>query len=251
MRIPPVYIATVLLERNRWTPQKTPTLRVSDWAARFAEAGFDGIELWENHAALASNEEQALLERLPCPVAVFNSYAGLEEAGADVRHRAAAFAGRYGAQAIKYNTGNDPTRRRIYMESLRSWEEELSAGCRLLCECHPNTILETPPEAERFLKEAALTRGGIAMHVREDAEATMPEWIKRFGDDVRHVHLTVDGADRRTASRRRILALKRAGFHGSISIEFTEGVAKPGENPEALFASARDDLWLVREVWAE
>lgn len=34
-----IYIATVLLEPNRWAPGKIPTVRVGDWLDRFAEAG--------------------------------------------------------------------------------------------------------------------------------------------------------------------------------------------------------------------
>ena len=52
-----IYIGTILLERNRWTRDKKPTCLVSEWIPRFKEAGFDGMELWENHAALASSTE--------------------------------------------------------------------------------------------------------------------------------------------------------------------------------------------------
>lgn len=47
-----VLIGTILLEPNRWKPGKLPSFRVSQWLDRFADAGFAGVELWENHAAL-------------------------------------------------------------------------------------------------------------------------------------------------------------------------------------------------------
>ena len=44
-----VYIGTILLEANRHRPGKVPTYLVSQWSQRFVQAGFDGVELWENH----------------------------------------------------------------------------------------------------------------------------------------------------------------------------------------------------------
>ena len=45
-----IYIGTILLEVNRWTAGKEPSYLVSEWVERFAEAGFDGMELWQFHA---------------------------------------------------------------------------------------------------------------------------------------------------------------------------------------------------------
>ena len=42
---PRIYLGTVLLERNRWTPDRIPTFKVSEWAASIRAAGFDGVIL--------------------------------------------------------------------------------------------------------------------------------------------------------------------------------------------------------------
>jgi len=104
----PIYIGTILLERNRWSPGKVPTYQVSEWMDRFKRDGFDGMELWENHAALCSDDELARLEQAPLPVVVFNSYAGLGDGGLPEREQATRLANRLGARAIKFNVGNVP-----------------------------------------------------------------------------------------------------------------------------------------------
>ena len=57
------YLASILLEPNRWKPGRPPSIRVSEWSARAAAAGFDGWELWENHYRLAEPDEQRRLEQ--------------------------------------------------------------------------------------------------------------------------------------------------------------------------------------------
>jgi len=37
-----IYVGTILLEVNRHKPGKVPTILVSEWIGRSAEAGFDG-----------------------------------------------------------------------------------------------------------------------------------------------------------------------------------------------------------------
>ena len=76
-----IYIGSILLEKSRWSADKTPTYRVSEWTERFADVGFDGVELWEYHATLCSPEELTALEAPRCPVAIFNSYASLDDDG--------------------------------------------------------------------------------------------------------------------------------------------------------------------------
>ena len=60
-----VLIGSILLEVNRHRSGRTPTYRVSDWLERFREAGFDGVELWENHATAAPEEEVQALAASP------------------------------------------------------------------------------------------------------------------------------------------------------------------------------------------
>ena len=63
----PIYISSVLLEKNRWGT-RVPSLKVSDWSQRMFDAGFDGIELWENHLLLADAAEREAVLAGPMPV---------------------------------------------------------------------------------------------------------------------------------------------------------------------------------------
>ncbi len=52
---PRILFGTVLIEANRWTPAKQPSLKISEWAEAIAASGFTGLELGENHAAAADD----------------------------------------------------------------------------------------------------------------------------------------------------------------------------------------------------
>ncbi|MBM4143200.1 MAG: hypothetical protein FJ225_06375 [Lentisphaerae bacterium] len=248
-----VCLATVLLEPNRWTPRKLPTFKVSEWAGPIRDAGFAALELWENHAALADETEQAALLRMPLPVAVFNSYCTFDDAGADGRRRAAGFVGRFGAGAVKFNLGGDPERTEEYVRNLRAWADDLPAGCRLLCECHGGTVLETPGRAARAL--APLTgRVEIIVHAFAGERASLRQWLERFGAAVTHVHVAgrqgegpmIRLSDMADEARARLAMLRAAGFAGTWTVEFTRGVALSPEDRHALLANAAADLAFLR-----
>lgn len=250
---PRIFLGTVLLEPNRWTPDKLPTFKVSDWAPAIRDAGFDGIELWENHAALADPDEQAALLRLPLPVPLFNSYCTFDDAGADTRRRAIDFVVRFGARGVKFNLGNDTSRTAEYLRNLDAWLGALPAGCRPLCECHGGTVLETPAEAARLL---APFRGRVEIIVHPFAIGypVLREWLDRFGPAVTHIHSAartrggpmVCLRDLEESVLDRLAQLKAAGFSGSWTVEFTGGVARSPEDRSALLANAAQDMTFLR-----
>ena len=247
-----VYIGTILLEPNRWAQVRTPTYRVSEWLGRFAEAGFDGVELWEYHATLASPSELASLEASPVPVAVFNTYCGFEDAAAGDRAKAVEMVRRLAAGGVKFNVGRDADRREEYLRNLRAWAGELPEGCRLLCECHGGTILEQPPVAAEFFREAGIGRLQGIVHCLAGV-AGLGEWFDRLGPAITHAHVALrhDGRNARlsacpAAVAEALALMRRRGFAGSFTLEFTEGTREPGENIESLWQAALDDLAFLR-----
>jgi len=245
----PIYFGTVLLESNRWTPEKTPTFKVSEWADAIRGAGFSGLELWENHAALADAAEQAALLHMSLPVAIFNSYCAFDDAGAEGRRRAAEFVRRFGARGVKFNFGADAARTDEYVRNLRAWAAALPAGCRLLCECHGGTVLETPGQAARVLAPlAGLVE--VIVHAFAGERATLQQWLDLFGAAVTHVHVAglrgkwpmIRLSDMADEARERIALLRAAGFSGTWTVEFTGGVAQSPENRHALLDHAAEDL---------
>lgn len=249
-----VYIGTILLERNRWAPGKRPSCRVSEWLGRFAEAGFDGTELWENHAALCPAEEIEALEESSFPVAVYNSYVSFSDSGGAERSRAAALARRLRAAGIKFNLGKDPSQRETYLRNLRAWRSVLPENVRMLCECHGGTIMEDPVRAKEVLDE--LGDGScqaIVTPFSHDLEE-LRTWFECLGRSITHAHVQMRGEDGKLARLDRkpsfvkeaLHVMLEEGFKGTFTIEFTEGVGTADEDIEGLFRAAARDLSFLK-----
>jgi len=246
-----IHIGTVLLEPNRWTAEKEPSFCVSDWLERFAEAGFDGVELWQNHALKADERERRALADATLPIPVFNSYASFSEEGRELRAATVDWVKQLGCRALKFNVGKDPDLVKQELNTAREWAGEMP-GVQLLCECHGGTSLEDPETAARVL--ADYPEIGIIVHPFTDPK--LPDWVRLFGKRVMHAHSQfVDKDWRRTRLREqpalvreRLRILWDVGINGSMSIEFTAGVAAPPEDCEQLFSAACDDMNFLREM---
>lgn len=251
-RSTPIYIGTVCLEKNRWG-SKEPSFRVSEWAERFKADGFDGIELWENHYLRADESEQDELTTPALPITIFNTYYSFTDDTAEARKAVAAAATRLKAPALKYNVGYDGERLEEYRRNLLALADELPPDCRLLCECHQGTALETPEAASAFLADLDPARFGIMIHPSTDPEATAA-WFDACGDRLQHLHMqmrtpetapsTVTGRDMMNSS---LGIVKSHGFSGSLAVEFTRGIGKE-EDIETLYANACADLNYIRKV---
>ncbi len=247
---PEIFLGTVLLEKSRWTPEKRPSLKISEWADAIAAAGFQGLELWENHAALADAAEQLALKQLPIPVRIFNSYCSFDDEGVDGRKQSAEWARCFGSSGVKFNLGSDLAMTDTYTRHLAAWLDMLPKGCRALCECHGGTVLEDPDRAAAILRPF-LDRVGIIMHAfAGDDDDVLSRWLGTLGSAIRHVH--VAGGFRPTSGipplrslgetvHRRAALLRQAGFAGTWTIEFTAGVAMPPEDPARLLQAAKED----------
>jgi hypothetical protein len=241
----PVYLGTILLERNRHRNNRVPTYRVSEWLARFAEAGFDGIELWENHALLADEQEVEAIASaanlIPLPVSVFNTYAGFHDEQQPQRDKAIELIRRLRAPAAKFNFSNDVSRRDEQLRNVRAFAEALP-GVRLLCECHAGTIAETPVAASELLDALGPSqRFGAIVHVANTP--VLDEWIAAMGPRLVHAHAYLpppsEEAERELADR--VALMLRHGFRGSFTLEFTEGMNPPDETWEKMWNGALRD----------
>ncbi|MDP6779632.1 MAG: hypothetical protein QGI83_22950 [Candidatus Latescibacteria bacterium] len=250
-----IYIGTILLEKNRWANPKTPTYAVSEWLDRFDEAGFDGMELWEYHATLCAQEELNALEEKATPVAVYNPYCDFDDASAGDRQSAVEMVQRLGAKGVKYNVGKEPGLRGQYLKNLATWREALPGGCRMLCECHPGTILEEPADAASFFDELGRDKTEIIVHgLRPDLDQ-LKAWFDAFGPAITHVHLQLSNeAGRREMLRNQpdhvrdaMQVMRAGGFERSFTLEFTQGTGEPDETIEGLWEAALSDLKFLKE----
>lgn len=239
----PIYLASVLLEKNRWS-SRTPSFKVSDWMPRIAEAGFDGIELWENHLLKADVAEREAVRNGPLSVAILNTYCNFDNDGAEARAASAEMARFLNVSGIKFNFGNDKAQERTYIKNLQVWRDELPTGCRLLCECHPGTILEDPDNAVKIL---APLRGEVEIIVHafgNDDGRGLRNWLETFGSAVTHVHAVLKN---KQEAPERIALLQEYGFSGTWTIEFCEGVWK-GAEMDQLLATAAEDMKYLRKA---
>ena len=249
-----IYIGSILLEMSRWTKEKQPTYRVSEWTRRLAEAGFDGIELWQWHATRSDDAERAALALSPCPVTIFNSYAAFDDSGAGDRRDSAELTRMLGAKAVKFNVGADPADRAIYIANLRQWRTMFDDDVMLLCECHPGTIIEEAADAKAFFDEAEVPGVGVIVHAFNRVD-TLSEWMDTFGPMVRHAHLQMrEGRDvirldgKGDAAEQAIGIMRAAGFDGSFTLEFTEGTLAPDESIDLLYTNALADLAFLKDL---
>ena len=262
----PIYFGTILIEPNRWQPGKVPSIQVSDWLPRIREAGFDGIELWENHGLQASDEELDRLAGCELPI-IYGTYDSCEDDTQDRRHQITEVIQRLGARGMKYNLGGDPERWEEYVRNAAAWAAELGPEFRMLCECHGGTVVSDAERAVRAFAEMeqimnAERCGGPGMeailHICSEQE-TVRKRVEVFGDRLGHIHVQkIEGSaagpglrlDRRPEEiRARLRVLREAGFNGTFTLEFTEGVLKtqsPGD-VEMLFENALADLCFLRD----
>ncbi len=247
------FIGSVCLERNRWG-SRMPSFAVSDWLPRFKADGFDGVELWQFHYTAADDAERGRLAQATDMLPIYNSYIGFEDAAAPAREEALAVISRLGSLAVKYNVGGKPDLLAEYRRNLLSWADALPASCRLLCECHPGSILETPAVAASFFADLDPARFGVIVHVGNADADSVAQWFDTFGARVRHLHVQCRAAELDPATPEGQAALgaglsaaRDRGFTGSVTLEFTRGIGRE-ENIDTLYANACTDMRYCREM---
>ena len=256
----PFLLGTVALEPRRWKKdaERYPSFVVSTLGEAALDAGYSGWELWERHYTHASAEEKKALPISPCPIIGLNTYwcpgHGTVEEGEQVSETIEAF--RATLRLVKFNLGpvDGPVPMEKQIAAAARWAETLPEGVRLLCECHPRTVLETPAAAKRAFAEWPAERFGAIVHPLGPAQKELPLWLEALGDRIIHLHWQSKGQDKvmrplaeleaEVQAAVKILAEYR--FAGSAALEFVAGMNKPGETPERLFTQAVEDLKALR-----
>jgi len=238
-----VCLSTVLLEKNRWG-SKVCCVCPSAWVPRVRQAGFDGYELWENHVLCQPGELDAILAT-GFPVPIFNTYVNFKDSPPEHYQAVADCVRRLGCRAVKYNfaaSGNIEQSR----VALLDFAALLPDTCELLCECHANTILEDQPTAAAFLATLP-ERFGVILHAIDTPE-TVASLFDLFGGRVRHLHLQTMQPLQAECFEACLALIRKRGFAGGISLEFTRTSQYPlEEDLEQAFAAATQDLAIIRK----
>ena len=247
-----IYLGTIALEVNRWTSRE-PSYLVSQWINKIQAAGFDGLELWENHV-LRSPGEAEKIKASGFPATVYNYY-GIFTADCAQKSKAAIdMIGLLGSSAVKYNVGNDPALLPQYKENVLRFADGLPKECVLLCECHGGTALETNDAIEAFFEGLCPQKFGMIVHPFGCPDELRAKF-ERFGSRIAHIHsqlsrqegirLCLDDWPERVLECFDIM--KTNGFAGSFTVEFTGLTAAPDENIDDLFVNAVKDLEFIRK----
>lgn len=190
---PRVLLGTVNIEPNRWGLKVHGGMPVSlpkDWVPLLEDAGFDGLELWERHARSVDADDLAALDSAPVPVVVFNSYASWDPESDKYRDRAARWVERFDATGVKFNVGADPEMEAEFTARLARFDARVPAGVRLICECHRNTLAETPSVALRMFESVGGSdRTQATVHVHPHIDPGLEEALDVLGERVTHVHV--------------------------------------------------------------
>lgn len=258
-----VLLGTVAIEPNRWgtvSRDRVPVTRLADWVDLIADAGFDGVEVWDGHLTTASASDVDGVIRGPLPIPVFNSYAdfGPGQDAAGTRAATAEWATRTSSRAVKFNVGDDPDDEAGYVERIAAWLEALPDGTAALCECHQGiSIAETPAVAARILEAAGPVDRVQALVHTHDAPDLVRSKFDLFGDRITHVHVnfldfatmqhpTLASCVDRLAAFHDLVTER--GFTGSWTLEFVAGLLTERDEPGALLEQAAADLPVLRSV---
>ncbi len=255
---PRVCLASIALEPNRWKkPElRVPSLRVSEWSARAAAAGFHAWELWEHHYHRADETERRALRRQDLPVDVFNTYLlpgiDADEDWTKVAGIVAAFGP--GLRGIKFNLGKEehaPVEAQV--EAALRWADLLPRHVRLWCECHGGTVLETPEAAAAAFARWPKERFAAILHPLNPDPDHCKQWMNALDGRIEHLHWQGRDeenrmcalADKRGAVETALHTLRGLGFGGSHCIEFVAGTGRPEETVEKDFEAAVADLEIL------
>ncbi len=257
---PAVLLGTAALDPNRWGTLELsgePATRLSEWLGPIAEAGFAGLELWDQHATAASDDEIAAVLGHDLPVVVFDSSASFDDADPAARDAMAGWAGRTGCSKVKFDIGADYDLQDAYAERIAAVADQLPVGTALLCECRQGISLAENPIVATEIFEAAGSpeRVQAVVHTHDSSEHLRARF-DRYGDRITHVHVNyldfAEGAPRLVDIQHELHAkvtlLRSLGFTGSWTLELVAGVMTEADTPGLLMEQAAEDLRVLHEV---
>ena len=255
MQKPKIYLGTIALEKNRWS-SRVPSYLVSEWLPKIKAAGFDGLELWENHVLSSPGGAEAL-KNSGFPIAIYNHYGTFSNSPEDIekREKAVKMINFLGAGAVKFNVGNDPALLGEYRDNVLRMADAIDGI--MFCECHANTLLEFNDDIVAFFKDLCPEKFQLMVHPFIEPNL-LDEKFEIFGSRLTHIHsqLSSDSGERICLDRwpQRVNAcfdvMKKQGFTGNFTVEFTELTAAPGENIDDLFANTIRDLTFIRSAFS-
>lgn len=250
-----IYLGTVALEKNRWAKTKTPSFNVSDFIPMLKDDGFYGLELWEYHYTLATDEEKAKLAESGIPF-YFNSYISIGKRDDELFKSIGDAVKAIGATAVKFNFsrnwGEDIPEISDQIENLKRLTDFMPDNVKMLCECHPNTVMEVPEDAGEVFAKLDKEKYGAIIHLETD-KAFADRCFDSYGDRIWHIHCQYKGdskgfqpMDDGTGKAEQLLNYyKSKNFNGTMAIEFV----KFEDTAEAHYENAKNELKYLNKIY--
>ena len=272
---------TIMLEPNRWTAPGRLTRPFEALLEPIRRAGFRDLEIWQYHiSGLSRSAVEDLAGRmrdLGMRASAAGAYPRLHLSGSEAQAEqrlldiAADYADLLGCTTFKIFPGRvasadaDAVVRRLSLERIRRLADSLEErGISLTLETHGGTLCDTLDATCRLLEElGSCDNAGVCFQpfTGDDTEAAVFAF-DRLHSRIRHLHLQ----NRRDGDfslleqgtwidyRRFLAHVQDAAFDGIACLEFTAGIAPPGDVPldlREVLGNARRDRDFVLEVWRE
>ena len=269
---------TIMLEVNRWTPDKVLTRPLADLLPLLKKANFSALEIWQYHISRMTDDELSnlkdQLQALEFHTVALGAYPSLHFQEADANlERLVGFSDRLGATTFKIFPGrlasadtNAETWGRS-LQHLRELAERLAdRGMDLTLETHGNTLCDTQASTQRLLDEIGeIDNLGLCFqpYTSHGTGETL-SFFAALGSAVRHIHLQNRSMVNNDCTRladgdwydctRLLQAAKASGFAGLLSLEFTAGLFPlEGQifDPQTVIDNAVQDADFVMQTWSE
>ncbi|MFP4176099.1 MAG: sugar phosphate isomerase/epimerase family protein [Planctomycetota bacterium] len=271
-----ILLNSIAVEPNRWSEGKIPHFRLESLLEDIARAGFDAIEVWQNHLALLEGEEvESLVETarsfdLGFPIIGMYPRFHLEgeerEAELNRFRSMAEKMNLIDADIIKLMPGGLPSgdlNPELWEKSVGFMREVLEATAQydilFTLETHGGTVADDPDALERFMEDLNSERIEVCWQPYDfSSTGKAIKLFDRFSGEITHLHLQgrkggdMELLEHADIDYRQVLGhIFNSDFDGYISIEFVRDcvVDSPDKfDLQRVLDNARRDREFVESI---
>lgn len=271
-----ILLNSIAVEPNRWSEGKIPHFRLESLLEDIARAGFDAIEVWQNHLALLEGEEvESLVEtarsfNLGFPIIGMYPRFHLEgeerEAELNRFRSMAEKMNLIDADIIKLMPGGLPSgdlNPELWEKSVGFMREVLEATAQydilFTLETHGGTVADDPDALERFMEDLNSERIEVCWQPYDfSSTGKAIKLFDRFSGEITHLHLQgrkggdMELLEHADIDYRQVLGhIFNSDFDGYISIEFVRDcvVDSPDKfDLQRVLDNARRDREFVESI---
>ena len=258
-----VYFSSQLLEKNRWNG-KGPSFIVSDWMGYIGEAGYAGVDLGMNQLKLSSRSEWELIkekaEDNDLALAYITATVPTDDSVKSQRLREAIIEAcdYFNPDNLRF-TFTEPNREGFVkpikssdFEMMNNWAKDLPRETNLVFESGDSS-LKVITEAQEFLN-AKRFKGTVSPFLMSLAD--LEPSIKLPENFICNLSVqTKLGADwtlltdSEAEIKKRISLIKKLGYAGTWTLDYTDGMGAKVEDIDFVFDNAEVDLNFLVDAW--